>query len=269
MVELFESSLIETDRQSSKGNQLKWENENTWYKADYTGYEGLSEYIVSHLLIKSSLLPSEYVIYGQERIKYKEVTYNGCKSLDFSNGWQVITIERLFKNQYGVSLNAGIYALEKIEDRLKYLTEQVERITGINEFGIYMSKLLAMDALFLNEDRHTHNISVLMDGKGGFRICPIYDNGAALLSDTTMDYPLGMDVYRAMKSVKAKTLCDSFDEQLDAAEKLYGRKICFDWNENDVLELLEPMGYYDTRIIERVCDVLIEQRRKYAYMFKK
>ena len=26
--------------QSSKGNQLKWENAGIWYKADYTGYEG-------------------------------------------------------------------------------------------------------------------------------------------------------------------------------------------------------------------------------------
>lgn len=33
-------------RQSSKGNQLKWENKGVWYKADYTGYEGLSEYLI-------------------------------------------------------------------------------------------------------------------------------------------------------------------------------------------------------------------------------
>ncbi|MBR4343683.1 MAG: hypothetical protein IKP88_13490 [Lachnospiraceae bacterium] len=267
MVELFEKSLIETGRQSSKGNQLKWKDNGIWFKADYTGYEGLSEYVVSHLLQKSTLSPSEYVVYEPEQIKYKAVIFNGCRSTDFSCGWQVITAERLFKKQYGISLNACIYALENVCDRLKYLTEQVERISGIKDFGKYMGKLLTIDALFLNEDRHTHNISVLMDGMGSFKLCPIYDNGAALLSDTTMDYPLGIDVYNAIKAVKAKTLCDSFEEQLDAAESLYGPCISFFWNEKDVLQLLEEVGCYEKRITERVLEVLLEQRRKYAYLF--
>ena len=42
MVELFEQDIMTNDRQSSKGNQLKWENNGIWYKADYTGYEGLA-----------------------------------------------------------------------------------------------------------------------------------------------------------------------------------------------------------------------------------
>ncbi|MCR5343044.1 MAG: hypothetical protein K6E70_06760 [Butyrivibrio sp.] len=49
MIELFEKDKKEFNRKSSKGNQLKWETNNTWYKADYTGYEGLTEYVVSHL----------------------------------------------------------------------------------------------------------------------------------------------------------------------------------------------------------------------------
>ena len=35
MVELFEQDERKIDRQSSKGNQLKWENNGIWYKADY------------------------------------------------------------------------------------------------------------------------------------------------------------------------------------------------------------------------------------------
>jgi len=50
MVELIESQLATQIRQSSKGNQLKWKDGEFWYKADYTGYEGLSEYVISHLL---------------------------------------------------------------------------------------------------------------------------------------------------------------------------------------------------------------------------
>ena len=50
MIELFEQNIRTNRRQSSKGNQLKWENDGIWYKADYTGYEGLAEYMISHLL---------------------------------------------------------------------------------------------------------------------------------------------------------------------------------------------------------------------------
>ncbi len=35
MIELFEQNIRTNDRQSSKGNQLKWENKGIWYKADY------------------------------------------------------------------------------------------------------------------------------------------------------------------------------------------------------------------------------------------
>ena len=71
----------------------------------------------------------------------------------------------------------------------------------------------------------------------------------------------------SIKAVKAKTLCDSFEEQLDATESLYGPCISFFWNEKDVLQLLEEVGCYEKRITERVLEVLLEQRRKYAYLF--
>lgn len=50
MIELFEQNIRTNDRQSSKGNQLKWENEGIWYKADYTGYEGLAEYYAGEVV---------------------------------------------------------------------------------------------------------------------------------------------------------------------------------------------------------------------------
>lgn len=99
MIELFEQNIRTNDRQSSKGNQLKWENEGIWYKADYTGYEGLAEYMISNLLKKSTLDKKEFVCYDLEKIKYGTVIYNGVKSKNFlSDDWQIITLERLFKN---------------------------------------------------------------------------------------------------------------------------------------------------------------------------
>ena len=83
MVQLFEQDIRTTDRQSSKGNQLKWENNGIWYKADYTGYEGLAEYVISHLLQKSSLATDEFVLYDLEQMRYKETVYKGAKSKSF------------------------------------------------------------------------------------------------------------------------------------------------------------------------------------------
>ena len=101
MVRLKKADLREHIHQSSKGNQLKWEKDGIWYKADYTGYEGLAEYMVSQLLRYSTLDAKEYVLYETEQIAYAEHEYPGCSSQDFREDkeWQVITAERLFRRK--------------------------------------------------------------------------------------------------------------------------------------------------------------------------
>lgn len=268
MVELFEQNIRTKNRQSSKGNQLKWENNGIWYKADYTGYEGLAEYVISHLLKKSTLDASEFVCYDLETIKYGTVIYNGAKSIDFlSEDWQIITLERLFHNFFGESLHRSLYRIPEHEERLDFLVQQVERMTGLKNFGIYMNKLLTIDAFFLNEDRHTHNIAVLMNGKGDYTYCPIFDNGAGLLADTTMDYPLSGDVYTLMDKVQSKTICAEFEEQLDISEALYKMNLKFRFTKKDVTELLAGAEIYSEEIRNRVEMIIFAQMRKYPYLF--
>ncbi len=267
MVELFEQDVLTNDRQSSKGNQLKWKNAGNWYKADYVGYEGLAEYMISHLLQKSTLRSEEYVIYEPEQIKYRETIYNGVKSADFvQSGRQIITLERLFKNFSGESLTQIIYRIREPKERLRFIVNQIERITGLKDFGIYMNKLLTIDAMFLNEDRHMHNIAVLMNGEGAFRYCPIFDQGAGLLSDTSMDYPLNGDTVSYIKTVHAKSFCKDFDEQLDASEELYGRHLQFCFSKDEVKELLDKADIYPENIRNRVEDVILLQMKKYEYL---
>lgn len=268
MIELFEQDIKTNDRQSSKGNQLKWLKGKTWYKADYTGYEGMTEYMVSNLLKNSSLKETEYICYNTEEIHYGHVKYLGCSSNNFlPERWQLITLERLFQSFYGESLNKSIYRIENVESRIQFLVEQTIRITGLEDFGGYMSKLLTIDAFFLNEDRHTHNIAVLMDNEGKYHYCPVFDNGAGLMSDTTMDYPMDMEIEKLMGSVTSKTFCQDFDEQLDAVEKLYGQHIKFYFKEKDVRLLLESESCYSEEIKERIMYIILEQRRKYSYLF--
>ena len=251
MIELFEQNIRTNDRQSSKGNQLKWENKGIWYKADYTGYEGLAEYMISHLLKKSTLAENEFTCYDLEKIKYGTVIYNGVKSKNFlSEDWQIITLERLFKSFFGESLYKALYRIPEHEERLHFLVQQVERMTGLQKFGIYMNKLLTIDALFLNEDRHTHNIAVLMNGKGDYAY-----------------YPLSGDVYRLMDNVQSKTICSEFDEQLDISEALYKTNLQFNFTKKDVTELLKNAEVYPKEIRNRVETIIFAQMRKYSYLF--
>lgn len=276
MIELFEHEVAaDSAKHSSKGNQLKWNSRNHWYKADYTGYEGLAEYMVSHLLLFSSLDAKEFVLYDTEQMQYKGQLYTGCKSRDFLSGHpeggsgcrQLITLERLYQNFCGESLYKTIYRFPGYEDRLKFIVEQTEQITGLTDFGSYMCKLLTMDALFLNEDRHTHNIAILWDGKDRYDYCPFFDQGAALLADTAMDYPLGRDVIEMLPLAAAKTFCSSFDDQLDTAEKLYGNTLSFSFGEREILQLLRDDKVYPENIKRRVFEILLQQRRKYQWLF--
>lgn len=268
MVELFEQDERQNNRQSSKGNQLKWNNNGIWYKADYTGYEGLAEYMISHLLLKSSLRQDEFVLYEPEQIRYKDAVYSGVKSNDFlEKDWQLITLERLFMTFFGQSLYQSIFKISDPEKRLIFLVEQVERVTNLSDFGVYMNKLFTMDAFFLNEDRHTHNIAILMNKDGRFSYSPIFDNGAGLLADTSLDYPLGKDVYLQIKEVRAKTISADFDEQLDLSEKLYGNHLKFHFHAKDVSDLLDGISIYSQEEKDRVRDILLSRMKKYAYLF--
>ena len=268
MIELFQQNEKLQNRNSSKGNQLKWENDGIWYKADYTGYEGLSEYMISQLLSQSTLKEKEFVLYDLEQIRYHKMIYNGAKSQDFLQGdWQIITLERLFHSMYGKRLSESIWKIHDLTERLLFLTNQVEKITGLKDFGIYMNQLFTIDALFLNEDRHMHNIAVLMNEDGDFAYSPVFDHGAGLLSDTTMDYPMGEDVYSLIKEVKAKTISRDFDEQLDVSENLYGYNLKFSFTKKDVSRLLNNAKIYDAAIRKRVETIMFIQMEKYAYLF--
>jgi hypothetical protein len=268
MVKLLKDDIREYEAKSSKGNQLKWYNNGMWYKADYTGYEGLSEYIVSELLKHSTLDSDEFVKYETEKIQYEYVTYRGCKSHNFlPEGWELITLERLFKTVRQQSLNKAIYSIDEYENRLRFLVEEVEKITSLTNFGEYISKLMTIDAVVLNEDRHTHNIAVLLDNKGHYHKCPIFDNGASLLADTTMDYPLEAPLDKLIDKVQPKTFSNDFDIQLDTVEKLYGQNIKFNFKLKDMEGILAKEYIYPKEIKDRVYEIIMNQYRKYQYLF--
>ena len=66
--------------------------------------------MVSGLLSYSNMNEEDYILYGTEEIRYKKAIYRGCRSRNFlPEGWQLITLERLFQILYGQSLYMNIF----------------------------------------------------------------------------------------------------------------------------------------------------------------
>ena len=260
---------------SSKGNQLKWELDGFWYKADGLGYEGLAEVLASALLEQSNV--SDYVTYEPVQIMWQKRTYDGCMSRNFrEEGWQLITVEKLYRRMTGLSLAGEMARLCETEDRIDLMVRFVRNITGLDGFGLYLARMLEMDAFFLNEDRHTNNIAVLYCPKEGrYEYCPYFDFGAGMFSDMLGDYPLTKSVDECYETICAKPFSGDFDMQTDAAVRLYGRGLSFTADKKTLIKCVEKVcGQYKEysvrpeadAIAERVEDVMRRQIRKYEFM---
>ena len=182
--------------------------------------------------------------------------------------WQIITLERLFKNVYNESLTSVLWHMSDVKERLEFLVNAIKNITGLNNWGEYICRLFTIDAFFLNEDRHMHNIAVLMNGKGDYKYCPVFDNGAGLLSDTTMDYPMEQDIYQMISEVKSKSVSQDFDEQLDVAENLYGQNLQFLFTKKNVSDIVNNADTYPPEERKRVELIIYSQMNKYKYLFR-
>lgn len=260
----------ETEGHTSKGNQLKWRYNNFWYKADYMGYEGAAETVVSQLLAKSTI-SVPVVKYEPVQMKYHGKLYNGCRSENFlPEGTHLLPLEKLYRQYTGKSLALDLVRYDSAEAKIEYVVEQTELYTGLKDFGAYLTAMLEVDAFFLNEDRHTNNIAVLYApaaDKYGF--CPLFDHGLALLADTTLDFPLEKNIEQCLQQIEAKPFSTSFDEQIDAAEALYGIQFHFSFDKIDIPLSMEPLlKFYSAPICGRIEALFRRQMRHYAYLMQ-
>ena len=253
---------------TSKGDQPKWQVRGNWYKADHMGYEALVEVLISGLLRKSNV--SDFVDYQLVQIHYHGKELIGCASKNFrGKDEMLIPFQRLHRAyQGGHGLSETIAAMPDAAARIRYTVDFIEQTTGLTGVGPYLTTLLEIDAFFLNEDRHTNNLAVIRDERSGkFRLCPIFDNGLALLSDLN-DYSLDADIYSCIDRVRAKPFSLDFDEQVEAANELYGSFLKFTFTRQDVLSILDSAeAFYPETILRRVQSIVFEQMRKYSIFF--
>ena len=252
---------------TSKGDQPKWQLDGKWYKADHMGYEALAEVVVSQLL-KQSNVP-DFVEYRPVLIQYQGKEIPGCVSKNFRRKDEMlVSFERLHRTYKGRGLAAALGGINEPQGRIRYTIDFIEQTTGLTGVGKYLTLLLELDSFFLNEDRHTNNLAIIRNEKTKeFRLCPIFDNGLALLSDLN-DYPLDKDVYDSIRCVRAKPFDLDFNMQVEAAEELYGMQLNLSFSRKEVSkELKFVTELYGEKIYCRVEQVLFEQMRKYQVYF--
>lgn len=252
---------------TSKGDQPKWQLAGKWYKADHMGCEALAEVLISRLLKKSNV--PNFVEYEPVLIQYQGKETPGCVSRSFrGKDEMLVPFERLHRAYKGRGLAAALGGMADPAERIRYTVDFIEQTIGLTGVGPYLTLLLELDSFFLNEDRHTNNLAVVRNEKTlEFRLCPVFDNGLALLSDLN-DYPIEKDVYDCIGSVRAKPFDLDFDAQVEAAEALYGLQLKFHFNRYDIPKELETLReLYPKDALGRVEQVLYEQMRKYQVYF--
>jgi len=255
---------------SSKGNQEKWREGGRWYKLDQFGYEALAETAISTLLEASSIeteTPFTFVRYRMERIHVHGRERTGCSSADFLKPSQsILTLSHLLGRHTEKPLLQVLTALPSDRQRIAYLAEATAELTGLTQFPQYLTLLFEVDALFLNDDRHLNNIAVLEQG-GVYDYCPIFDNGAGLLSNTQLS-PMDIAPKALLSGLTARPFHTSFTRQRNTAQKLYGAQLKIPpFSRKQIEEVLAPLlPYYAQRdralILDRVWAVISTRQRR-------
>jgi serine/threonine protein kinase HipA of HipAB toxin-antitoxin module len=206
------------------------------------------------MIKRSNIHPQLVVPYSQcILIENENNKFLGCYSEDFLQpGESLITLNRLLES-YGIKFD-DVLRDQSTRDSVLFVVEFLRKVISLDTLE-YFSIMLPLDAFLLNEDRHLNNIAFI-HGPRGYRLCPFFDHGLSLLSDT-VDYPLSMPTDVALRNVKAKPFSKNFSKQaraLDTSLQFDGASILQFIEQHD-----EELG--------RIPKILRSQIRKYEYLF--
>lgn len=254
---------------SSKGNQEKWCENNVWYKLDQFGYEALAEAVASKILEKSNIeadTPFTFVRYDVEKVNVHNIARTACVSENFLNsGNAIVTINKLISNNLDTSLLHKLSKFNSDKKRIQYIVDMTTEITGLKCFDKYLTLLFEIDSLIMNDDRHLNNIAVL-ENNGKFDYCPIFDNGAGLLSNMQI-YKTDIEPKGIIKVMVASPFSMTFNRELKTIHSLYGSVLKFPkFTKAEIDDIISPyLEFYpkrDRSIIKNRVEQCILQRQK-------
>lgn len=216
------------------GNQIKWRHGNLFIKLNCLGYEDIAEVLISHFLSYTNLKDDEYVKYFSCLI-YEDGRFlgNGCYSEDFIKDNVEVTVSELLDEH----LQSHSISYDDLRDFLY-------PIVGY-DVKDYVDKILSVDSITWNEDRHFKNISFLYKN-GIYSPAPIFDNGAGCLSDL-ISYPLNVSLEDNLKGVYAKPFSihfkDNFENNIPIQVDYNGFFNSLEFTDEKSLRALEVIKY--------------------------
>lgn len=270
-VKLYTADVVAAT--SSKGNQEKWydADSNNWHKLDKIGFESLAEAVASELLAQHSNIESEL---GYTVVRYHIETVNvhrkdriASVSPNFLNGEQSIqTVYHILKRVLGPDYQSVLADEKNISNRLALIVDTVEKVSGLTDFGRYITLLFEVDALIANEDRHLNNIAVIEEN-GVYDYCPLFDNGEGFMLDNVR-YPFDVRTQGMMRNLRAKPFNCQFGRCLTAARNLYGEQLKVSFTDGDIRDIVDKHLHQYQQFIQpylkqRIADVVNLQRDKY------
>ena len=163
---------------SSLGYQPKHTSPNGgyWCKEDFTGGEALAEVLVSTFLRSCNYMTSkDFVPYYFKYTSVDSFDLRICVSPNFlQKGEQFISFKDLLTLTSFSDVN-----LVDFDSKLDYIDSVFQQTVG-QSFREELLRLLTLDVMFRNTDRHLSNFGIILAPNGSIRFTPIFDNGLAL-----------------------------------------------------------------------------------------
>lgn len=163
---------------SRLGYQTKFTSPNGgyWYKEDFRGGEALAEVLVSTFLKSCNYLGfKDFVPYDFKYTAPNSVDLRTCVSPNFlQKGEQFISFKDLLSLVHPPTEN-----LVGFDSKLDFIDSVFQQTVG-QSFREELLRLLTLDVMFRNTDRHLSNFGIILTPNGSIRFAPIFDNGLAL-----------------------------------------------------------------------------------------
>ena len=147
-----------------------------WYKEDLKGGEALAEVLVSTFLMSCNYLGFKYFVpYHFKHTSVNSFDLRTCVSPNFlQKEEQFISFKDLLSQ-----VNQPTENLVGFKFKLNYIDSVFQQTVG-QSFRKEMLRLLTLDVMFRNTDRHLSNFGIILAPNGSIRFAPIFDNGLAL-----------------------------------------------------------------------------------------
>jgi len=161
----------------------------------------------------------------------------------------LITFYRLYYNEVGKDLSQVISRMDTMEERVEYVIEFIRQSCSL-DVRDYLRKVMTLDMLVLNEDRHLNNLAVIMKDNQ-FIPAPIFDNGVSLLT-ANQSVNWNFSIEENVQRVIARPFSGSHEKMVSYLGKGFS------------LDAKEALAWLDTEPQSKEKEILIYQIRRYT-----